>query len=348
MSRSSRRLRRRRRRTTSAACSAGPPVLRLPRLPPARWTAILPAASPDAPALTAAVDRALSATMRRVLHHPAFQRLEAAWRGLAFAARRIETEPALQLQVVDLSAEELAADLLASDDLGRSGLYRLLIEQPAEDSHRPVPAALIACHDFGSTPDDAALLARIAQIAARARAPFIATLDLAAAGGVDPAAAQPPADAAAWAALRALPEADHLALAAPRFLLRAPYGRRSDPIERFAFEELDGAADPSQLLWGAPALLAAVLLGQHVLTQGAGEAPGEPLTIDDMPSCFVTDADGEAVAVPATEQLLTERGAQRLHDLGATPVLTRRGQTELRLGGWLALSGSALAGPWSG
>ena len=306
---------------------------------------VLPPASPDAPALIATVEATLAATLRAVLHHPRFQRLETAWRSLAFVARRVETDPTLQLQVLDWSAAEFAADLRDGDDLGASALYRLLVEQPAEDDHLPQPAALICCYDFGMQSQDAALLGRTAQVAARAALPFIATLDDVALRGDD--AELPPAHAAAWQALRALPEAAHLALAAPRFLLRAPYGRRGEPIERFAFEEDTGGPTPPPLPWGPPALLAAVLLGRHLLDNGPDEAPGEPLTVDDMPIALRTGADGDTVALPCTEWLLNERGTARLQALGLTPVLTRRGQPELRWGGWHALAGDDLAGPWS-
>lgn len=306
---------------------------------------ILPPTSPDAPALVATVDATLAATLRAVLQHPRFLQLETAWRTLAFAASRIETDPSLQLQVLDWSAEEFAADLSASDDLADSALYRHLVAHPAEDDHLPQPAALIACYDFGTGPGDVELLGRVAQLAAHAGVPFIGTADDTALRGDTPAL--PPAHAAAWQALRALPGAAHLALAAPRFLLRAPYGRRGEPIERFSFEEDPGGATPPPLPWGPPAVLAAVLLGRHLLDNGPGEPPGEPLTVDDMPIALRTGPDGDTVALPCTEWLLTERSTAALHSLGLTPVLTRRGQPELRWGGWGSVKGGELAGPWT-
>ena len=310
---------------------------------------ILPPTSPDAPALIATVDATLAATLRAVLQHPRFLQLETAWRTLAFAASRIETDPSLQLQVLDWSAEEFAADLRggeeAGDDLGDSALYRHLVAHPAEDDHLPQPAALIACYDFGTGPGDVELLGRVAQLAAHAGVPFIGTVDDAALRGDSPAL--PPTHAAAWQALRALPEAAHLALAAPRFLLRTPYGRRGEPIERFAFEEDPGGPTPPPLPWGPPAVLAAVLLGRHLLDNGADEPPGEPLTVDDLPIALRTGPDGDTIALPCTEWLLTERSTAALHSLGLTPVLTRRGQPELRWGGWGSVQGGELAGPWS-
>ena len=309
---------------------------------------ILPPTSPDAPALIATVDATLAATLRAVLQHPRFRQLETAWRSLAFVASRVETDPTLQLQVLDWSAAEFAADLRAGDDLGDSALYKHLVSNPAEDDHLPQPAALLACYDFGTGPGDAELLARVAQVVASAGVPFIATLDDAALRAETPELPTLPAGhAASWQALRALPQTAHLALAAPRFLLRTPYGRRGEPIERFAFEEDPGGPTPPPLPWGSPALLAAVLLARHLLDNGPDEPPGEPLTVDDMPIALRTGADGDTVALPCTEWLLTERSTAALQALGLTPVLTRRGQPELRWGGWGSLAGGELAGPWS-
>jgi hypothetical protein len=304
----------------------------------------LPPTSPDAPALIATVDDALAATLRAVLHHPLFRRREVAWRSLAFLASRIETDTQVHLQVLDWSAAEFATDVLEGEDLDQSALWRLLIEQPAEDDHLPRPAALFVCYPFDTAPAATELLARAAQLAAAAGIAFIGSLD-------DPAlrdeAALPAAHGDCWQALRALPETSHLALAAPRFLLRNTYGRRGERVERIAFEEDTGGPNPPPLPWGAPPLLAAVLLGRHLMDNGADEPPGEPLSIDNLPIVLRTDADGDTVALPCTEWLLTERSTAAVQSLGVTPVLTRRGADALRWGGWYALSGEALAGPWS-
>ena len=66
--------------------------------------------------------------------------------------------------------------------------------------------------------------------------------------------------AQALEALRDLPEASHLALLSPRFMLRHPYGKKSDPISAFTFEEFTPEEGLRGMLWGHPALLAASLL----------------------------------------------------------------------------------------
>ncbi|MDA8247806.1 MAG: type VI secretion system contractile sheath large subunit, partial [Rhodospirillales bacterium] len=69
---------------------------------------IVPARDARQDALVARVDEALSAAMRRVLHHPDFQTAEALWRGVELLVRRIETGAAMEIILYDVSAEELA------------------------------------------------------------------------------------------------------------------------------------------------------------------------------------------------------------------------------------------------
>ena len=299
----------------------------------------------DAPELTAAVDSALSASMREVLHHPAFQGLEAAWRSLDFIMRRVETDQTLQVLVYDVSADEFAADLAASDTLEDTGLYRLLVEQPALDGRHGAPSALIGHFSFAMTAPHAELLGRIGAIGARIGAPFIAAIGHHGLQGPD--LAPDAAATLAWQALRQLPAARYLALATPGFVLRQPYGRRSDAIERFNFEEFDAHQPPGSLLWGNPAVLATVLLGQHVVDAGAHVAPARHLDVDNLPLCWWTDADGDAIAQPCTEVLLTDATMARVQAMGFIPVLQHRGRAEVRLGGFVSLAGAQLAGRWT-
>ena len=294
--------------------------------------------------LTARVDEALSAAMRRVLHHPDFQAAEATWRGVEMLVRRIETDARMEIVLYDVSAEELAADLAATDALEDTGLYGMLVEQPALDAHQGPLGAVIGLYTFELMPPHADLLGRVAQIAAAARAPFVAGI------GPDPLALpvhdQHPLTKEAFAALQALPAAAYLGLAAPRFLLRMPYGKKTDPIDAFAFEEFTRQGGLGAMLWGHPALLPALLLAQTWAKQGAKMQLGSILTVGDMPYYVYTDTDGEQIALPCTERLYTERQAVQVGSYRVMPLLSLRGRPEVRLGGFASLAGTPLAGFW--
>ena len=301
--------------------------------------------SADATALTATVDRALAAAMNSLLHDPDFQSLEAAWRSLDFVTRRVATSATVQIVGYDISAEELAADLSSVQDLRDSAVYRLLVEQPALDAHQGPLSALIGLYGFDLTPPHAELLGRIAAIAAEARAPFIAAVsrDCITTRSED----LHPLVIDAWKALRALPAARYVALTVPRFMLRLPYGERSEPIDSFEFEEFDQRTGLKTLLWGNPSVLAAVLLGRHAVRAGTKQAPGALLGLDEMPCFTYTDDDGDCVALPSTERLLAERATAHVHAQGFVPVIARRGAPQVQLGGFRSLAGTPLAGPWS-
>ncbi len=296
-------------------------------------------------ALVARVDAALSDTMRRVLHHPDFQAAEALWRSVEFLVRRIETDAKLQIVLYDISAEELAADLAAADALDRSALYSLLVEQPALDAQQGPLSVIAGLYQFEATPPHADLLGRIAQVAAAAGAPFVA--------GIGPDALKTPRHEwhplirQAWEALRALPAAAYLGLATPRFLLRMPYGRRSDPIDAFAFEEFTRQSGLSGMLWGNPALLAANLIAETWQSGGRAMKLGSIANVGDLPVYVYQDTDGEQIALPCPERLFTERNAAQVSSCGVNPVLSLRGRPEVRLGGFASLTGRPLAGRWA-
>jgi pyruvate/2-oxoglutarate dehydrogenase complex dihydrolipoamide acyltransferase (E2) component len=306
---------------------------------------IVPARDSRQEALIARVDEALSAAMRRVLHHPDFQATEALWRGVEFLVRRIETGARMEIVLYDVSAEELAADLAATDALEQTGLYGMLVEQPALDAHQGALSAVIGLYTFDLAPPHADLLGRVAQIAAAAGAPFVAGI------APDPLKVpfheQHPLIRDAWTALQALPAAAYLGLAAPRFLLRLPYGKKTDPIDAFAFEEFTRQEGLAGMLWGHPALLPALLLAESYARQGAKLKLGTVMSAGEMPYYVYTDPDGEQVALPCTERLYTERQAVQVATYRVMPLLSLRGRPEVRLGGFTSLAGTPLAGLWA-
>ncbi|QHJ00930.1 hypothetical protein GT347_24830 [Xylophilus rhododendri] len=291
---------------------------------------VVPAAAPNKDALVASLDKALSDAMRAVLHQPDFQNIESLWRGVDFLLRRLETSHQLQVQLIDISAEELAADLSSVDDLADSGLYQLLVSKPAEDADGGY-AYIAGCFRFEATPPHAELLGRAARVAAHAGAPFITAI----APDAFTDRREPPHRLVreAFEALKDLPDASYLALMAPRFLLRHPYGKKSDPISSFSFEEFTRAEGLRGMLWGHPALLAVSVLA----TRGA------ELNIGDLAFHYFVDGDGDTIALPCTERLIGTEAATLLRDFGINAVMARKGEAMVRLAGLEALNGDGLA-----
>ncbi len=306
---------------------------------------VVKAPDPELPAMVAAVDEALSGVMRALLHNPDFQAVESAWRSLDLLARRIETGGGLELVVYDVAAEELGIDLALSEDLAESGLFQMLAEKPGLDAGQGRLAAVIGLYQFEETPPHAELLGRMAKIAAYMDAPFVAGI---AAKLFDTKTEDlNPLVAAAFAELKALPEAVYLGLASPRFMLRQPYGSRTDPIEPFEFEEFTRREGLKGMLWANPAVLVAALLGAAWVKGNGKVELGSVMTLDDIPFHFLSDEYGDQIALPCTDRLLTEKTVAEAAQRGYMPVLSIQGRPEVRLGSFRSLAGEPLAGPWA-
>jgi type VI secretion system protein ImpC len=293
---------------------------------------VVPAASPNKDALVATVDKALTDAMRAVLHQPDFQNAESLWRGVDFLLRRLETSHQLQVHLIDLSAEELAADLSAVSDLSETGLYKLLVEKPSQEADGGY-TYLCGAYHFDATPPHVELLGRAALVAAHAGAPFITAIN------TDPFTdrKEPPHRLVreAFAALKAIPDASYLGLMGPRFLLRHPYGKRSDPISSFAMEEFTREDGLRGMLWGHPSLLAMCVLAVR----------GGQMAINELPFHHYVDGDGDSVALPCTDRLINTNASALLRGYGINGVMAHKGEALVRLAGLEAINGDGLAAP---
>jgi type VI secretion system protein ImpC len=300
---------------------------------------VLPAEDPQQAELVAAVDEAIAGLLRAILHDPGFQTVEAAWRAVRFLVTRVETGPELKIHLVDVSKEELAADLASTDDLRSTGIYKLLVGQTVETLGAGPWALLIGDYTFGEGRADAEMLGRLARIAARAGAPLISGASPRLVGSASLAAAPDPddwrplaseADAEAWAALRRLPEAAYVGLALPRFLLRFPYGKDTDPVETIDFEEMPDPPEHETYLWGNPALVCAYVLTRAFNEYGWRLSAGVHGDVDGLPAHVYRDGL-ETVMKPCAEIALRERAAGVMIDAGLMPLASFVGRDAVRL-----------------
>jgi type VI secretion system protein ImpC len=338
------------------ASAAAPQVSARPALAQLIHAAVASSAVPGATAqqtaILSALELDLASRLRAVLHHPQLQALEASWRGLDLLIRNFGAEENIKLYLLDISKEELAADLMAQPDLEQSSLCRLL-KAGAEDA----PWALaVALFTFANTAADIQLLGRLAKISAALGAPFLGSGSPAFVG-CDSFAARPDPDdwtlrtpaetAAAWQALRALPESAYLGLVLPRFLLRQPYGKGSDPIEAFPFEELEPERLHEHCLWGNPALVSAYLLAAAFQAEGWDMRPEGYGELTDLP-VYQFREDGETRVKPCAEAWLSDRAADAILAAGLMPLLSIKGRDAVRLFRMQSVQagGRALAGRW--
>lgn len=279
----------------------------------------------------AAAHLELTRRLGSLLHHPDFQSLEAVWRGADLLVRRIESSEEIRLLLLDVSLNELQAACLETSTEEPGTLFRLLRDFK--------PRLWIGNYTFGHTAADLRLLEKIAETASRLAAPFVAA-GASQLAGCESFARHPdpedwnsalPADlATAWADLRRSAHARFIGLAAPRFLLRQPYGASGEAIETFPYEELTAEPPHESFLWGPPAILiawaaiAAIQSGDPGLSGFTG---GE---LDGLPVHKFTEA-GETVVKPYAETWLTDRATDRMLARGLLPVIPVKNQNAVRV-----------------
>lgn len=302
----------------------------------------------------AALDASLSELMRAVLHNSDFQALEATWRGVRTLVDSLALGEEVTLHIVDVSKDELLADLEASRGQPQaSAAHRLLAESGRGGVDATPWSLLVAHYSFGANADDVALLAHLGVIASRAGGPLLAAAEPSLAGcerlGED---AEPhrwafgdPDVERLWSALRRSPIAPWLGLALPRILLRLPYGAKTDAVESFAFEELSTAAGHEEYLWGNPSLACAGVVARAFLEDGTDLSVDGPVDIDDLPA-HVRDHDGVRRLQACAEFLLPVRVGEALLQRGMIPLLSYGNRNTVRVVGLQSIADppGALAG----
>ncbi|MEW6490082.1 MAG: type VI secretion system contractile sheath large subunit, partial [Thermodesulfobacteriota bacterium] len=317
----------------------------------------VPGADPHRDVYLRAVDEAIGERMRALLHQPELQALEGLWRSVHGLVAELELDEDLQVFLLDATREELETDLRqAGPDLAGSALYRLLVDEGGPGAPGGAPwGVLVGDYAFGPKQADLELLAALGALASRAGGPFLARgrpelLGCRSLAETPDPRQWPPLEREAelrWQALRRSPAARGLGLLLPRVLLRLPYGRATDPVEGFAFEELGPARPHEAYLWGNPAFVAARLLGEAFRERGWDLEPGDRLEVGDLPAHVVEEA-GEKVLVPCAEVYLGERAAEAVLGRGIMPLLSYRNRNAVRLARFQSLADppAPLAGPW--
>lgn len=292
----------------------------------------------------AAVEMELHERLRKILHHPGFQALEATWRGVEMLVTRIVSDDEISLFILDVSLAELEADLVSAPQ--ESALLRMLSDRNA--------GLLVGNFTFGQTAEDLRTLAGMAELADQLATAFVASAAPALVGcdsfaehpDPDDWTSAPAEDAASvWSALRDSPHATRAGLAAPRFLMRLPYGKAGNPVESFPFEEMSAELQHEAFLWGASSIAVACTLIDAIQSGDTDLAEFAGGEIGGMPVHLFTE-DGEKVAKSFAEAWLTDRAAERLFRAGVIPVMAVKNSDTLCIDHLCSISASPCAISW--
>jgi type VI secretion system ImpC/EvpB family protein len=295
----------------------------------------------------AEIDQRLNRQVNAILHHSAFQKLEASWRGLHYLVHQVPEGENIKVRVLNVPWKELTRDLERAIEFDHSQLFRKVYSDEFGTPGGEPIRVLLGDYEIHHKPgpdhptDDLATLGNIASVAAAAFAPFIAgahpsLLDLESFTQLelplDLARTFEQTDYLKWRALRDGEDVRFVGLALPHVLMRLPYAEDSHRVDGFCFRE--EAEDPSQqqYLWGNAAYAFGAVLVREFAASGwlaairgfqRGREEGGLVCGLPVPSCR-TDKRG-LVPTCATEVVVTDAQEKELGELGFIPLCHRPG-----------------------
>jgi type VI secretion system protein ImpC len=289
-------------------------------------------------AMIAEIDKKLSEQINVIMHHPEFQQLESAWRGLHYLVSNSETDEMLKIRVLNVSKKDLHKTLkrFKGTAWDQSPTFKKLYEEEYGTLGGEPFGCLVGDYYFDHGPQDVEFLGEMAKIAAAAHAPFLAAAaptvfqmeswqELANPRDLTKIFQIP--EYAGWRSLRDSDDARYIGLAMPRFLARQPYGAKTNPVEEFDFEEDANGPDAKEYTWANSAYAMAVNINRSFKAYGwcsrirgiesGGAVEGLPM------HTFPTDDGGVDVRCP-TEIAISDRRETELAKNGFMPLVYKK------------------------
>jgi len=288
-------------------------------------------------ARVAEIDRLVSLQLNEVLHNPAFQKLEATWRGIWHLVNKSETSDMLKIKLLNVPKRDLLRDLQRALDFDQSAFFKKVYEEEFGVFGGAPFGALVGDYEFGRSGEDIELLEKVSQVASAAHAPFLSAaapemINLTEYGQLtgirDVSKVFDSTEYARWKGFRATDDSRYVALTLPHVLMREPYGKDTKQIDEFAFEEGVDGRDHSKYLWGNAAYSLAARLTNSFARYGWCAAirgvEGGGLVEALATHNFRTDEGDVALKCP-TEVSITDRREKELADQGFVPLVHCKG-----------------------
>ena len=290
------------------------------------------------------LDARLNEQVNAILHHPAFQALEANWRGVELLTEQVahdDTEGLVRIRMLDLDWGELSRDLARAIEFDQSQLFaRLYSEEFGSPGGEPFGLLLGAysvSHRTRGGQANLETLGELARVAAAAFAPLILDADpsffgvdrfaeLASVMDLESHFDQP--ELTRWRSLRRSEDARFLGLAMPRMLMRRPYADAGPGPEAFRFREKGDSPD-SDYLWGSAcfavgtvAIRAFCHSGWFAQIRGYREGRVAHGAVDNLPAVQTLSSAGRLFPTRSpVEWQISDRMERVLADQGFIPLL---------------------------
>jgi type VI secretion system protein ImpC len=279
----------------------------------------------------AQIDQTISGQLDAILHHPDFQKLESAWRGLHFMVDRCDFRCNTKVEVLDCSKEDLLEDFEESPEIIQTGLYRHVYVSEYDTPGGQPFSSIVANYEFDVSAQDITLLRETSKVSASAHCPFLASVGAKFFGksSVEDIAKindlsnyMEKAEFTRWRSFRETEDSRYVGLLTPRFLLRMPYGQDSTPVRSFNYEEDVSSQDHGNYLFGNPVFAFAGNIAQSFAKHGwavnirGPEAGGK---VANLPVHMHDTGKGMQIKMP-TEMLISETRELEMANLGFIPL----------------------------
>jgi len=289
-------------------------------------------------AMIAEIDRKMSEQVNVILHHPDYQQLEAAWRGLHHLVNNTETDENLKIRVMNISKKDLHKTLRKFKGAAwdQSPIFKKLYEEEFGQLGGEPYGCLVGDYYFDHSAPDVEALGEMAKISAAIHAPFISGTASSLFQMESWSELSNPRDLtkifttpeyAGWRSLRESEDARYVGLTMPRFLARSPYGAKTNPVEEFNFEEDTSGADTAKYTWANAAYAMAVNINRSFKLYGwcsriRGIESGG--SVEGLPThAFPTDDGGVDMKCP-TEIAISDRREAELAKNGFMPLIHKK------------------------
>ncbi len=299
----------------------------------------------------ARIDQLVATQLNAILHHPAFQKLEASWRGLSYLVGKLPDNDSVKIRLLSVSWAELDQDQSRALEFDQGQLFRKVYE--AEFGHAGGEPFGVLLGDYEVRPrmtalhphDDVEILSKISGVAAAAFAPFVTGVHPSFFGLDSFAELERPLDLSRtfeqieylkWRSFRESEDARFVGLTLPRILLRVPHVSGDRGSQTIHFREDVEGPDRSRYLWGNPVYAFGGVLIRCFLSSGwlaeirgvrhGDDESGTKICLDDgglvtgLPvHSFATDRSGLATKC-STEIIITDTREKELDELGFIPM----------------------------
>jgi len=287
--------------------------------------------------MRAALDRKLTEQVNKIIHHPDFQQLESAWRGLNYMVMNTSTGKDLKIRVLNISKDETRKMFRQFKDAAwdQSPLFKKIYESEFGQLGGQPYGSLVTDYYFDHSAPDLEVMKGLCKIGAAAHMPIISAAAPSLMGMESWQELANPRDLgklfdatdyAAWRTFRDTSDSRYLALTMPRFLGRQVYGAKTEPVEEFDFEEETGGAHDHHL-WVNAAYAMGVRITESFASYGwctriRGVESGG--TVEGLPTAmFPTDDGGVDMKCP-TEIAISDRREAELSGAGMMALIHRK------------------------